>query len=47
MRRKPGVDLVEAGIIDPTKAVTVELENAVSATLTEAEEDKDTTPALG
>jgi chaperonin GroEL len=52
--RKQYVDLVEAGIIDPTKVVRIALENAVSAasllllteaTLTEVEEDKDTTPA--
>lgn len=44
------VDLVEAGIIDPTKVVRVALENAVSAasllllmdaTLTEAQDKKD------
>jgi chaperonin GroEL len=43
------VDLLEAGIIDPTKVVRVALENAVSvagtlllaeATLTEVREDK-------
>jgi chaperonin GroEL len=52
--RKQYVDLVEAGIIDPTKVVRIALENAVSAasllllteaTLTEAEEDKDKEPA--
>jgi len=52
--RKQYVDLVEAGIIDPTKVVRIALENAVSAasllllteaTLTEAEEDKDKMPA--
>ena len=45
------VDLVEAGIIDPTKVVRVALENAVSvasvlllteATLTEVPEEKET-----
>ena len=45
--RKQYVDLVEAGIIDPTKVVRVALENAVSvasvlllteATMTEVEE---------
>jgi len=56
--RKQYVDLVEAGIIDPTKVVRIALENAVSAasllllteaTLTEAEEDKDKepVPAMG
>jgi chaperonin GroEL len=48
--RKEYVDLVEAGIIDPTKVVRVALENAVSvasvlllteATLTTVKEDKD------
>ena len=52
--RKQYVDLVEAGIIDPTKVVRIALENAVSAasllllteaTLTEAEENKDKMPA--
>jgi len=52
--RKQYVDLVEAGIIDPTKVVRIALENAVSAasllllteaTLTEAEEEKDKVPA--
>jgi chaperonin GroEL len=52
--RKQYVDLVEAGIIDPTKVVRIALENAVSAasllllteaTLTEAEEEKDNEPA--
>ena len=52
--RKQYVDLVEAGIIDPTKVVRIALENAVSAasllllteaTLTEAEEEKDKMPA--
>ena len=47
--RKEYVDLVEAGIIDPTKVVRVALENAVSvasvlllteATMTEIPEDK-------
>ncbi|HEX4837309.1 MAG TPA: TCP-1/cpn60 chaperonin family protein, partial [Solirubrobacteraceae bacterium] len=47
------VDLVEAGIIDPTKVVRVALENAVSvasvlllteATLTELPEPKPETP---
>jgi len=51
--RKQYVDLVEAGIIDPTKVVRIALENAVSAasllllteaTLTEAEEEKDKMP---
>ena len=51
--RKQYVDLVEAGIMDPTKVVRVALENAVSAasllllteaTLTEAEADKDKEP---
>jgi chaperonin GroEL len=56
--RKQYVDLVEAGIIDPTKVVRIALENAVSAasllllteaTLTEAEEEKakEPAPALG
>jgi chaperonin GroEL len=49
------VDLVEAGIIDPTKVVRIALENAVSvagtllltdATLTEVPESKSETPAL-
>jgi chaperonin GroEL len=54
--RKEYVDLVEAGIIDPTKVVRVALENAVSAasllllteaTLTEVPDAKDEkTPAL-
>jgi chaperonin GroEL len=48
------VDLVEAGIIDPTKVVRVALENAVSvagtlllteATMTEMVEEKPTAPA--
>jgi chaperonin GroEL len=48
--RKEYVDLVEAGIIDPTKVVRVALENAVSvasvlllteATLTEVKDDKE------
>jgi chaperonin GroEL len=48
-RRGEYVDLVEAGIIDPTKVVRLALENAVSvasvlllaeATLTEIEESK-------
>ena len=52
--RKQYVDLVEAGIIDPTKVVRIALENAVSAasllllteaTLTEVEEEKDKMPA--
>ena len=52
--RKEYVDLVEAGIIDPTKVVRVALENAVSvasllllteATLTEVPEKKDERPA--
>ena len=47
--RKQYVDLVEAGIIDPTKVVRIALENAVSvasvlllteATMTEIEEPK-------
>jgi len=47
--RKQYVDLVEAGIIDPTKVVRVALENAVSvastlllteATMTEIAEEK-------
>ena len=47
--RKQYVDLVEAGIIDPTKVVRIALENAVSvasvlllteATMTEVEEPK-------
>ena len=47
--RKEYVDLVEAGIIDPTKVVRIALENAVSvasvlllteATMTEIPEDK-------
>jgi chaperonin GroEL len=51
--RKEYVDLVEAGIIDPTKVVRVALENAVSvasllllteATLTEVPEKKDERP---
>jgi len=55
---KQYVDLVEAGIIDPTKVVRIALENAVSAasllllteaTLTEAKEEKDKepVPAMG
>jgi chaperonin GroEL len=52
--RKRYVDLVEAGIIDPTKVVRIALENAVSvastlllseATMTEVEEEKRETPA--
>ena len=52
--RKQYVDLVEAGIIDPTKVVRIALENAVSAasllllteaTLTEVEEEKNKMPA--
>ena len=53
-RRGDYLDLVEAGIIDPTKVVRIALENAVSvagtlllaeATLTEIEDDKkETTP---
>jgi chaperonin GroEL len=48
------VDLVEAGIIDPTKVVRLALENAVSAasvllltevTMTEVVEPKSDTPA--
>jgi chaperonin GroEL len=51
--RKEFVDLVEAGIIDPTKVVRIALENAVSvasllllseATLTELEEPKEAKP---
>ncbi|MFU0504665.1 chaperonin GroEL [Pseudaminobacter sp. NGMCC 1.201702] len=51
--RKQYVDLVEAGIIDPTKVVRVALENAVSvastlllteATMTEIPEEKPTQP---
>ncbi len=51
--RKRYVDLVEAGIIDPTKVVRTALENAVSvasvlllseATMTEVEEDKHPAP---
>ncbi len=51
--RKRYVDLVEAGIIDPTKVVRTALENAVSvasvlllseATMTEVEEEKRPTP---
>jgi chaperonin GroEL len=47
--RKEYVDLVEAGIIDPTKVVRIALENAVSvasvlllteATMTEVPEEK-------
>ena len=47
------VDLVEAGIIDPTKVVRIALENAVSvasvlllteATLTEIPDEKPATP---
>lgn len=47
--RKEYVDLIEAGIIDPTKVVRVALENAVSvasvlllteATMTEVPEEK-------
>ena len=50
------VDLVEAGIIDPTKVVRLALENAVSvagvlllteATMTEVPETKSETPAAG
>jgi chaperonin GroEL len=50
------VDLLEAGIIDPTKVVRVALENAVSvasvlllteATLTEVPEEKEPPPAQG
>jgi len=52
--KKRYVDLVEAGIIDPTKVVRIALENAVSvastlllseATMTEVEEEKRETPA--
>ena len=51
--RNTYVDLVEAGIIDPTKVVRIALENAVSvasvlllseATLTEVEEPKPQAP---
>jgi chaperonin GroEL len=51
--RKQYVDLVEAGIIDPTKVVRIALENAVSAasllllaeaTLTEVPETKEERP---
>ena len=55
-RARQYVDLVEAGIIDPTKVVRVALENAVSvasvlllteATLTEVPEDKESkVPAM-
>ena len=47
--RKDYVDMIEAGIIDPTKVVRIALENAVSvagilllteATMTEIPEDK-------
>ena len=50
------VDLVEAGIIDPTKVVRLALENAVSvagvllltdATMTEVQEPKHEAPASG
>jgi chaperonin GroEL len=53
--RNTYVDLVEAGIIDPTKVVRIGLENAVSvasvlllteATLTEVPEPKTETPAM-
>ncbi|MGC9369770.1 MAG: chaperonin GroEL [Paracoccaceae bacterium] len=53
--RKEYVDLVEAGIIDPTKVVRIALENAVSvagtllltdATMTEVEEEKDKEPGM-
>jgi chaperonin GroEL len=53
--RNEYVDLMEAGIIDPTKVVRIALENAVSvasvlllteATLTEIPEEKRTTPGL-
>jgi chaperonin GroEL len=52
--RKQYVDLVEAGIVDPTKVVRIALENAVSvastlllseATMTEVEEEKRDAPA--
>jgi chaperonin GroEL len=52
-RRSEYVDLVEAGIVDPTKVVRMALENAVSvasvlllaeATLTEVEEEKKEQP---
>jgi len=52
-RRSEYVDLVEAGIVDPTKVVRMALENAVSvasvlllaeATLTEVEEEKKEAP---
>ena len=51
--RKEYVDLVEAGIIDPTKVVRIALENAVSvasvlllteATMTEVPEEKKERP---
>ncbi len=54
--RKEFVDLVEAGIVDPTKVVRVALENAVSvasllllteATLTEVPDKKEEAPAQG
>jgi chaperonin GroEL len=53
-RRSEYVDLVAAGIVDPTKVVRMALENAVSvasvlllaeATLTEVEEEKKEQPA--
>ena len=52
--RKEYVDLVQAGIIDPTKVVRIALENAVSvasllllseATMTEVREPKEEHPA--
>ncbi|SEP06239.1 chaperonin GroEL [Rhodospirillales bacterium URHD0017] len=52
--QKRYVDLVEAGIVDPTKVVRIALENAVSvastlllseATMTEVEDEKRETPA--
>jgi chaperonin GroEL len=50
-RRKSYVDLVEAGIIDPTKVVRIALENAVSVAstllLTEATDDRDPPRAPG
>jgi chaperonin GroEL len=54
--RKQYVDLVETGIIDPTKVVRIALENAVSvatvlllteATMTELPEEKKEVPSAG
>jgi chaperonin GroEL len=54
--RKEYVDLLEAGIVDPTKVVRIALENAVSvastllltdATITDVPEKKSTTPLPG